>query len=51
NDEVPLKRRKGVYPIKPKCDVIREARVKGQNYTNWKGEMVVSKCTMKCFER
>ncbi|KAG8243666.1 hypothetical protein J6590_039672 [Homalodisca vitripennis] len=55
--EVPVKRRKGVKQVRYKCEVIKEARVKGESYTNWKGNRFERKrkgedCkySMKCFE-
>ncbi|KAG8272303.1 hypothetical protein J6590_043779 [Homalodisca vitripennis] len=56
--EVPVKRRKFFKQVRYKCEVIKEARVKGESYTNWKGNRVERKrkgedckCSMKCFER
>ncbi|KAG8279588.1 hypothetical protein J6590_095443 [Homalodisca vitripennis] len=56
--EVPVKGRKGVKLVRYKCEVIKEGRVKGESYTNWKGNRVERKrkgedckCSMKCFER
>lgn len=59
NEEIiPKKRRKGVKGVKYKSEIIKECRVKGLNYKNWKDEVVVLTkkgedclCTMKCFER
>lgn len=58
DEDIPKKRRKGVKAVKYKSEVIKESRVKGINYTNWKGnDVFLTKkgedclCTMKCFER
>jgi hypothetical protein len=55
---VPMKRKKGLKQVRYKSEIIREARTKGENYINWKGNVVVAKkmgencnCSMKCFER
>ncbi|KAG8241320.1 hypothetical protein J6590_088907 [Homalodisca vitripennis] len=41
--EVPVKRRKGVKQVQYKCEVIKEATVKGESYTSWKGNRVERK--------
>lgn len=53
-----FKRRKGVKQVRYRCEVIKEARVKSESYTNWKGKRVEGKrkgedckCIMKCFQR
>lgn len=37
---VTTKRKKGVKTVVYKCEVIKKARVKGEAYTNYKGNVV-----------
>lgn len=53
---IPMKRKKGLKQVRYKYETIKEARTKGENYINWKGNVVVAKkmgedckCLMKCF--
>lgn len=40
-EETPRKRQKGVrHKVGYKCDIIRNAIVKGQQYVNWKVKLV-----------
>lgn len=39
-DNVTTKRKKGVKTVVYKCEVIKNARVKGEAYTNYKGNAV-----------
>ncbi|KAG8274893.1 hypothetical protein J6590_097939 [Homalodisca vitripennis] len=41
--EVPVKIRKCVKQVRYKSELIKEARVKGESYTNWKGNRVERK--------
>lgn len=42
-EETPRKRKKGVRHIESyKSEIIRNARVKGQEYINWKGNLVTA---------
>lgn len=39
-DNIPKKRKKGLKQVVYKCELIKKARVKGDEYRNYKGNVV-----------